>query len=49
MKSMDFELDNKYDESDRQDKITNQLDNSSLYTLIFGVLIFIAFISLNIL
>lgn len=48
MKSMDFELDNKCEESDMQDLITNRLDNGSLYTLILAILIFVIFISLNI-
>ena len=49
MKSMDLELDNKCDESDRQDFITNRLDKGALFLLIFAILIFVIFISLNIL
>jgi len=47
MKSMDLELDNKCEESNEQDVITNRLDNGSLYTLVLAILIFVIFISLN--
>ncbi len=49
MKSMDLELDGKGDESNKQDLITNRLDNGSLYSLISAVLIFVIFLSINIL
>lgn len=47
MKSMDYELNNILDKSDKQDVITNRLDNGSVFTLIIAILIFVIFISLN--
>lgn len=49
MKSMDLELDDRCEDSDSQDHITNIMDKGSLLSLILAVLAFIIFVSINIL
>ena len=49
MKAMDLELNHNCDESDKQDIITNRLDMGALISLIFAILVFVFFVSLNIL
>lgn len=48
IKAMTLELDEKPNESDRQDKITNKLNWGSFVFLIFAIVIFISFIITNI-
>jgi hypothetical protein len=48
MKAMDLELNDKCDESDKQDSITVQYDNASVITLISGIGLFVIFVSINI-
>jgi len=47
VKSMDFELDLKGEESNHQDNITCRYDQGSLFSLFIGIILFIIFISIN--
>ena len=47
VKSMDLDLNGERDKSDQLDKKTSFLNYSAIFTLVFGIILFIIFISIN--